>query len=145
MDDKIPGLNEIPGGEAKSAQPAPPPAAGTPPPAAASSFELNQPTIVAGLYLLAPFVGITGLIGLVLAYVWRSEKPDSWEASHYTYLIRGFWIWFAACVIGFPLLVIFIGLFVLLAGFALVIVRAVLSIIRAQKREPMPEPETWLV
>jgi len=143
MDDKIPGLNEIPGAEPKSAPPSRP-ATATPPPASASSFEFNQPTIVAGLYLLAPFVGITGLIGLILAYVWRSEKPDSWEATHYTYMIRGFWIWFAACVIGFPLLVIFIGLFVLLAGFALVIVRAVLSIIRAQKREPMPQPETWL-
>lgn len=147
MDDKIPGLNEIPGSEPKAAppaQPSPQPAANGAP-AAASSFDFNQPTIVAVLYLVAPFVGVSGLVGLVLAYVWRSEKPDSWEATHYTYLIRGFWIWFGATVLGFLLLFVLIGLLVLVAAFAFIIVRAVMSIVRAQKHEPMPEPESWLI
>ncbi|MGE3690122.1 MAG: DUF4870 family protein [Novosphingobium sp.] len=136
-----------------AASPAAPPQPGAqtqPPPAtsassaAAGSFDLNQPTIVDILYLSAPFFGITGVVGLVLAYVWRSEKPHGWEATHYTYLIRGFWIWFAGFVIGFLTLVVFIGIFILIAAYALIVVRAVLSIIRAQKQEPMPEPETWL-
>ncbi len=113
--------------------------------AVASSFDFNQPTIVAALFLSAPFFGVTGLIGLVLAYVWRSEKPHGWEATHYTYLIRGFWIWFAGFAIGFVLTFVVIGIFIILAAYALIMVRGVLSIMRAQKQEPMPEPETWLV
>jgi len=84
MDEKIPGLNEISAAEPKAEQAAPPRPADGQPPATASSFDFNQPTIVAVLYLVGPFIGISGLIGLVLAYVWRSEKPDSWEATHYT-------------------------------------------------------------
>ncbi len=145
MDEKIPGLNEISAAEPKAEQAAPPRPADGQPPATASSFDFNQPTIVAVLYLVGPFIGISGLIGLVLAYVWRSEKPDSWEATHYTYLIRGFWIWLVATILGFLLLFVLVGLFVLLAAFAFIIVRAVMSIIRAQKHEPMPEPETWLI
>ena len=61
------------------------------------------------LYLSALALGITGVVGVVLAYVWRSEQPDGWEASHYTYLIRGFWLWLAGCVVGILLLVVVIG------------------------------------
>ena len=80
------------------------------------------------LYLSALALGITGVVGVVLAYVWRSEQPNGWEASHYTYLIRGFWLWLAGCVVGMLLLVVVIGVFILLAAFALIVIRAILSI-----------------
>ena len=154
MEDKHPGLNEVivparrrqagdppPEGPGDTGGPAGGPGA---PPRPGSGFDLNRPTIVAMLYLSALALGITGVVGVVLAYVWRSEQPDGWEASHYTYLIRGFWLWLAGCVVGILLLVVVIGVFILLAAFALIVIRAILSIIRAQNREPMPNPETWL-
>ena len=120
MEDKHPGLNEVivPARRRQAGDPPPegpgdtggprPAGPGTPP-RPGSGFDLNRPTIVAMLYLSALALGITGVVGVVLAYVWRSEQPDGWEASHYTYLIRGFWLWLAGCVVGILLLVVFIG------------------------------------
>src|SRR3546814_3246727 len=48
-----------------------------------ASFDLNRPTIVALLYLASFLTGITALIGLVLAYVWKNEPHEPWEPSHY--------------------------------------------------------------
>lgn len=139
-----------PASAARPASPAPAPQAasqsapGQSTPTATVSTDINQPTIVAALFLSAPFFGVTGLIGLVLAYVWRGENPHGWEATHYTYMIRGFWLWFVGFIVGFILTFVIIGIFVILAAYALIIVRGVLSLMRALKQEPMPDPETWL-
>lgn len=114
------------------------------PPAAPGGFDFNYPTIVALLYLSSFVLGITAIVGVVLAYVWRGEAREPWEASHYQYLINTFWIGLIGSVVGFVLLLVVVGIVVLLGVMALVIVRSVLSLIRAQKHEPMPNPGTWL-
>jgi uncharacterized membrane protein len=114
------------------------------PPAPQGGFDFNYPTIVSLLYLSSFVLGVTGLIGVVLAYVWRGESREAWEASHYEYLINTFWIGLIGTVIGIILLVVVVGVFVWIAAMVLVVVRSVLSIIRAQKHEPMPNPGTWL-
>lgn len=120
-----------------------PPAA--PPPATPSSgFDFNNPTIISLLYLSAFVLGVTGIVGIVLAYVWKGESHAEWEMSHYTYLIRTFWLWLIGMVAGAVLLIVLIGFLVWLATAVLVVVRCVLSLVNAQKREPMPNPETWL-
>jgi uncharacterized membrane protein len=116
----------------------------TPPPAPASSFDMNRPTIISLLYLAGFVLMITGLIGVILAFVWKGEPHEAWEDSHYQYLINTFWIGLIGSIIGAVLTVILIGVLILLAVAALVIVRSVLSLIKAQKREPMPNPGTWL-
>ena len=115
------------------------------PPAATGGFDLNQPTIISLCYLASFITGITGLVGVVLAYVWKGEPKAEWEVSHYQYLIRTFWIGLIGSVVGFVLLIVLIGMLVLLATAALVGVRSVLSLINAQKRAPMPNPDSWLV
>src|SRR3546814_8368095 len=52
-----------------------------PPPATSTnaSFDLNRPTIVALLYLASFLTGITALIGLVLAYIWKNEPHERSE------------------------------------------------------------------
>jgi len=68
--------------------------------AAAQSAEetgvtLYRPIIVAILYLANLLTGFTVLIGLILAYVWRNDGATTdWEETHFTYLIRTFWIGF---------------------------------------------------
>lgn len=116
----------------------------TPPPAAPSSFEMNRPTIISLLYLASFVLGITGLIGVILAFVWKGEPHEAWEDSHYQYLINTFWIGLVGSIVGIVLAIILIGFLILLAVAALVIVRSVLSLMKAQKREPMPNPGTWL-
>jgi len=115
------------------------------PPVAAGGFDFNQPTIISLLYLASFITGITAIVGVVLAFVWKDQPKAEWEASHYQYLINTFWIGLIGSVIGFVLLIVLIGIFVLLAVAALVGVRSVLSLINAQKQAPMPNPGSWLI
>lgn len=127
-----------------------PPEGNVPPPtppgpsAPQGGFDFNYPTIVSLLYLSSFVLGITAIVGVVLAYVWKGESREAWEASHYEYLINTFWIGLVGSIVGFILIFILIGIPILLAVMALMVVRSVLSLIRAQKHEPMPNPGTWL-
>lgn len=107
-------------------------------------FDMNRPTIISLLYLSSFILGITGLVGIVLAFVWKNEAHEPWEATHYQYLINTFWLGLAGFIISFILMFVLIGFLLIFAVSALIIVRCVLSLIKAQKREPMPNPATWL-
>lgn len=113
-------------------------------PQQAGGFEFNRPTIVSLLYLGSFFFGITALVGVVLAYVWRGEAHADWESSHYRYLIRTFWLGLLGGILGALLMVVLVGFLLIAAVLVLVIVRSVLSLVNAQKRQPMPDPDTWL-
>jgi uncharacterized membrane protein len=112
------------------------------PPASGSGFDANKPTIVSLLYLTSFVTGITGLVGIVLAHVWSGEDHEPWMSSHYTYLIRTFWIGFLASLGAFVLSFVLIGILLFPVIAIWVGVRSVLSLIKAQKQEPMPNPET---
>jgi uncharacterized membrane protein len=113
-----------------------------------SSFAFNRPTIIALLYLASPVLQVTALIGVVLAYVWRNEPHDPWEDSHYSYLIRTFWMFLvASCIAAVLVLTLIlspIGILLIIAVLVLALVRSVLVLVNAQKTEPMPNPETLL-
>lgn len=109
-----------------------------------AGFDFNHPTVIALLYLAAFFLGITAIVGIVLAYVWRGEPAAEWEESHYQYLINTFWIGFIGSIISVVLMIALIGFILLPAVLVLVVVRSVLSLVNAQKRQPMPNPATWL-
>ena len=108
------------------------------------TFDFNHPTIISLLYLSSFVLGITIIVGVVLAYVWKGEPHADWETSHYDYLIRTFWIGLIGSVISFILMLVLIGFLLWIAVAVLVIVRCVLSLINAQKQVAMPNPETWL-
>jgi uncharacterized membrane protein len=108
-------------------------------------FDLNRPTIISLLYLSSFILGITGIVGLVLAFVWKGEPHEAWVGTHYQYLINTFWIGLAGSIIGVILTLVLIGILVLFAVAALVIVRCVMSLINAQKQQPMPNPGSWLI
>lgn len=123
----------------------PPPPSDRPSPSQHSSgFEFNHPTVVSLLYLVAPLLGVTAIVGVVLAYVWKGEAHAEWETSHYQYLINTFWLAVVGTLVSIVLMIVLIGLFLLFAVWVLVIVRCVLSLVNAQKRQPMPKPATWL-
>lgn len=113
-------------------------------PMPASGFEFNRPTVISLLYLCSFFTGITALVGVVLAYVWRGETHEPWETTHYRYLIRTFWLGLLGGILGAMLTLVLIGFLILPAVVVLVVVRCVLSLVNAQKRQPMPNAETWL-
>jgi uncharacterized membrane protein len=109
-----------------------------------SGFDFNQPTIISLLFLGSFITGVSGLVGIVLAHVWQGDNRDNWAASHFTYLIRTFWIGFIASIIAFALLIVFIGALLFPVIAIWVGVRSVLSLVKAQKQEPMPDPNTLL-
>jgi uncharacterized membrane protein len=67
-----------------------------------------------GFPLIAPLMGIVGIIAIILAYVKRGEAAGTWLASHYRWLIRTFWyslLWGIVGALIFVLLaIIVIGL-----------------------------------
>lgn len=116
------------------------------PPATGGTFEFNHPTIVSLLYLAGFVTGVSAIVGVILAYVWKGEAgPDAWVQSHYAYLIRTFWIGLIGSVVGVLLTVVLIGVFILLGTAVLVIARSVMSLLAAQKHQPMPNPDSWTI
>lgn len=113
-------------------------------PQSTGGFDFNRPTIISLLYLGSFVAGITGIIGVVLAFVWRGEPHADWESSHYTYLVNTFWVGLAGAILGMLTMLVGIGILIMGATVVLVIVRSVLCIIQAQKHLPMPKPDTWL-
>ena len=126
------------------AVPPTPPPSPTPPPPPSGGFDMNRPTIISLLYLSSFILGVTALIGVILAFVWKGEPHEDWEETHYQYLINTFWIGLVGSVVGVVLTIVLVGFFILLAVMALVVVRSVLSLINAQKRQAMPNPSTLL-
>ena len=112
------------------------------PPTTGSGFDTNKPTIVSLLYLASFVTGITGLVGIVLAHVWSGEAQEPWMESHYTYLIRTFWIGLVMSLIAGVLTIVIIGVFLLPLIAIWVGVRSVMSLVKAQRHEPMPDPQT---
>ncbi len=108
-------------------------------------FDFNYPTIVAILYITSIFSGFGGIVGVVLAYVWKGETPNGWEASHYDFHIRTFWFGLIGYVVGFILVLVLIGFPILLFVTVWMVARSVIAMLKAQNKEPMPNPNTlWI-
>lgn len=104
----------------------------------------NNVRLVYILYLVSFVIGITCIVGLVFAYMNRS-KAEPWLQTHYTFLIRTFWIsvllFFAALILS----LILVGFLVMIAIAIWVIVRCVIGLQKVSRKEPIENPETWLI
>lgn len=122
-------------------EPSPP----TPQPPAATQAAPSNTTakIVYVLYLLSLVVGVTSLVGVVVAYVNRGEAPEP-LANHYRFQIRTFWMGVVYGLAGLVLLVVGIGWLVLMAEAVWVVVRCVKGLRYLERREAYPNVETWL-
>lgn len=104
----------------------------------------NNAKLVYILYLLSFVLGITGLIGLVFAYLNRGKASD-WIDTHYTYQIRTFWIGLLYGLVSAVLLLVGIGFLLMIAVSVWVIVRCVIGLQKAAQRQPIPNPESWII
>ena len=103
----------------------------------------GQVKIIYILYLAGLLVGITSLIGIVMAYLGRGEGPE-WLQSHYRWQIRTFWIACLYGVVGLVTMIIFIGFAVLLANAVRIVVRCVKGFKALENEQPIENVETWL-
>ena len=96
------------------------------------------------LYFLGFFFGgVPTIIGLVMAYLNRG-KTAALTATHYTWLIRSFWI---GMLYGFvSMLLMFVGIgFLLFFAIAIwMIIRLVKGLQLLSKNAAIPNPQSWL-
>ena len=95
------------------------------------------------LYLVGLVFGLTALVGVILAYMNRA-KADAVAGSHYTYLIRTFWMGLAYALLSMVLMMVGIGFLLMIALVVWLIVRCVKGLQWVSRGEPVPNPETWL-
>ena len=94
------------------------------------------------LYLASFVVGITSLIGLIMAYVYQPAAP-AWVQSHYRFQIRTFWIGLLYGLIGAVLAIIIVGWLVILATVVWYLVRCVKGMQRVNAGLPPENVTTW--
>lgn len=117
----------------------PQPRAPAPPPAPSAT----NAKVIYILYLLSLVVGITSLVGVIMAYVNVGDAPEPLK-SHYRFQIRTFWIGLLYAVIGLALALAAVGVLVLLFVAVWLIVRCVKGLKALDRHEPYPKVETWL-
>ena len=119
----------------------------------------TMPAIAYALYLLGFITaGLTAIVGLILAYAGQgSAGPHS--RSHYTFLVRTFWLGLAWCFLWGLLFAVAIPLSFILIGIPLLIlaklmlgagviwygVRCIVGLIFLAQGEPYPRPYSWLI
>lgn len=108
-------------------------------------FDMNRPTIINLLYIASYVTGVTAIIGVVLCYVWKADAQGSWEESHLQYLANTFWIGLVGGIVGALLMIVLIGFLVLIAVAILCLVRIIMSLVNAQKQQPMPNPSSYFI
>ncbi|MCR5858498.1 DUF4870 domain-containing protein [Mesorhizobium sp. J428] len=100
--------------------------------------------IVYFLYIAGMFIPILPLVGLIMAYINRG-KAGGWVDTHYTYLIRTFWIGLLYGAIAVILMMLLIGFLLLVAVAVWIIVRCIVGLQAAGRGEPVKNPESWLI
>ena len=95
---------------------------------------------------LTPFEGdsrITSIVGVIMAYVNRSDAPQ-WLESHYRFQIRTFWIGMLYGFISMLLTSVVIGFALLLLVLVWWIVRCVKGMRALGERKPVENVESWM-
>ena len=87
------------------------------------------------LYLASYLLGITALIGLILAYVSR-KGADTVSRSHFDYQIRTFWIGLLVGIIGIILSFVLVGYLVLFGLLLWTLYRIITGMIKLLDNKP---------
>ena len=99
--------------------------------------------VVYVLYLANLVLALSGIVGVVLAYIYRGDAP-AWLESHFRFQIRTFWIGLLYTAICIVLLFVVVGYFLALLVFLWLIVRCAKGLRYLSRGEPHPDPTTWL-
>ena len=96
------------------------------------------------LYLVGFVIGITAIVGIVMAYLNRN-KAGGFVESHYTWQIRTFWIALLASLVSALLFIVGIGFILMFAVAVWVIIRVVKGLMALNKNEPIADPQSWWI
>lgn len=96
------------------------------------------------LLLVSTIIGITGIIALLMAYVFKDDSAE-WLQTHYRFQIRTFWIGLLYVMIGIFTHTIIIGYFILMFAFVWMIVRCAKGLKQLENEQPVKNLESWLL
>ena len=111
--------------------------------AAYDPADASTANIIYILYLLSLVLGVTSIVGLVMAYVNRPDAPE-WVQTHYRYQVRTFWIAVLYAVISALTMIIVIGFFFACFTFIWWIVRSAKGLKLLGEGVAHENPATWL-
>ena len=100
--------------------------------------------IVYILYFVSYVIGITAIVGVIIAHVQIGSTADPMLRSHYQWQIRTFWIGLLYFVIGVVLCFVLVGILVLLFWFIWTLVRNVKGLLALNENKPIANPTSWL-
>ena len=110
----------------------PPPVAPAAPMATPMDDTRTLVIIVYGLYLAALLcVGLSGIAGVILAYVKRDETRGTVWHSHFENAIQAFWVWLGLTVIGLLTVWLVIGFFIIIGAYIYFAYRTIKGLVRA--------------
>jgi uncharacterized membrane protein len=110
---------------------------------AGADAQTTPAVVVYALYLASIVSGLTALIGVIVAYVYRG-KDAAWLDTHFTFQIRTFWMLLLYSLIGGALTLVLIGWLMLLFVLVWLLVRCVRGIQFVSRGQPYPNPGSWL-
>ena len=92
--------------------------------------------------------GLPSIIAVILNYARRSEARGTWLESHFRWQMRTFWyswLWILlTCIVAMPLLIVVVGFFIAIVGFALIGIWVIYRVARGwlalRDGRPMPLP-----
>ncbi|SUO94502.1 DUF4870 family protein [Suttonella ornithocola] len=97
------------------------------------------------LYIVSLFTGgLTAIIGVIMAYIYRSDSQDAFLNNHFTYQIRTFWIGLLYSIIATILLLVLVGYLLFIAIFVWQLVRCIKGIKVLNDNQPIANVTSWL-
>jgi uncharacterized membrane protein len=115
-----------------------------PPPGEPPVIEDTTMAMVAYILFIAGcVVPLTPIIAVIMAYINRGSASP-WLSTHYTWIIRTFWISFVYAIVAIILVFVAIGIPLLLVLAVWVLVRTIRGLMLLNKRQPLADPQSWM-
>ena len=99
--------------------------------------------IVYILYFVGYFVGITWVVGVIMAHV-QKGGGDAMLDTHYDFQIRTFWIGLLYGVVGTVLAFVLVGFLILGWLFIWSLIRNIKGILALNENRPIANPKSWM-
>ena len=96
------------------------------------------------LYLVGLFVGITSIIGVIMAYI-NKDEADEVTRSHYLNQIHIFWKFLLYMLVSMVLFIVLIGMITAIVAVVWYIIRIVKGMNELAKDRPYPDPQSWWI
>jgi uncharacterized membrane protein len=110
---------------------------------AESSESLKKAKLIYILLFLSPFTIVTGIVGVVMAYMSRDKSSD-WLQTHYENQINIFWKGALYLLISYALCFVLIGLLLVPISFLWIWFRAAIGFRALLDDEYIDDPKSWL-